>query len=225
MDRISMVEHLALYSVFHRDLRTRIIHACCAGPIMLSGAVIMAYLSERLLAPWLVLASSHWSGLLNLTTLTGIAACVAYAPRSLLVTVANAAWLLPAVIVGRALGVSSWVYAAVALGVQVLSWSVLVEIAHKRFEPLVRYAGQDVDSGLYFRKGFFLAANTGRRVSWLDAFIQFNIGNPSVSCDVLFLFFSRFACVRTLEREVRSRIALVQARLAQGQPPLIGVER
>ena len=205
---LSAVQHLALYSAFHRSAGNLALHAVCVPLIFLTGAVLLAYAGDR----------SH--ALLHAGTLAVTCCCILLARVDKVGAVALFAWLAPTCgLAGLAVrsAPSAWLL-PLAAAVHALAWVLTVSVGHARLEPGVMLGGYTEDSNLYFRAGYFTAREIGCPVAPIDRLIQFCIAPLSLTHDALVSFGLRAAHDR---RIVRQR-ELVLERLRSGQPPFAG---
>ena len=206
---LSAVQHLALYSAFHRAAGNKALHALCVPLIFLTGAVLLAYAGDR----------SH--ALLHAGTLAVACGCIALACIDRVGAFALFAWLAPLCgLAGLAVrSVPSASLLPLAAAVHALAWVLTVSVGHARLEPGVMLGGYTEDSNLYFRAGYFTAREIGCPVAPIDRVIQFCIAPLALTHDALVSVGFRAAYER---RIVRQREVVLE-RLRCGHPPFAGL--
>lgn len=184
--RLSLVQHLAMYTAFHQAPRNRALHAAGVPLVLFTALVLFAYvgsLGTVLSALTFVLfmrLDVGGAAVLSGLCLTG--SLVA----SALVNLVPAPVLIPLTLIFHG-----------------LAWYLLVVVGHLRHEPMIETPRGPVDSNEYFRRGLFLAKNTGVQVSFFDKLIQFSI-SPLAATHELFE-------VLGLRGEIGAQVAAVRA--------------
>lgn len=195
---LSLTEHLALYTAFHRGPGNRAVHAICMPLIFLSGGVFFALVKAA--AP---------------VALAMVALLALVDRRGALVM---GAWLVPVALAASA-ALDLWPFVILAplmVVVHLAAWALTVRVGHLRFEPTLRVQSREEDSNLYFRQHYFTASGLGVAVRLTDRAVQFCIAPLSVTHDLLVWLGFR----RDLEaRIVRARAAILE-RLSRGDAPL-----
>ena len=204
MNRLTIVQHLALYTSFHQDHRNRVVHQLAAPFVYFSAMLALQVLVPALVLPLLIasvamVALADWKG----ATVFGLGLVVEYAA---------AVWLshqLP--------GLPLLLLAAVVQG---SAWAALIFIGHTLFEPHLDVEGQPASKGLYFERHYNLAEGVGAPVNLYDRVLQFSIAPLAHSNELLFALGLR----RDFEQRVSAERARVVARLNEGHAPF-GEER
>ena len=216
--RLGVQEQIALYSVFHKDPVNRAIHSVTMPLIILSGLM--------LLAPFGPPIPGMFGGqvTLNLGLVIFAATALSFFLLERLSALVMIGWLAGLVVVAEALAPRMSLAALVALNaaVQWISWYLAVHVGHERFEPSLLAAdvrGDEpaaVSSNLYFRRGYFVLRNVGRKVTPLEAFQQFAVSPYAATLDLLFVFGYR----PDLRRRIEMLAGEYAARIARGEAVL-----
>ncbi len=199
MNRLPIVQHLALYTAFHQDHRNRLVHQLASPLVYFSAMLALQVLVPVLVLPLLIasvamLALANWQGALAF----GL---------GLLVEWAAAAWLshqLPTLPL-----------LALAAVVQGGAWAALIFIGHTRFESHLDVEGKPASKGLYFERHYNFGKGLGASVNLYDRMLQFSIAPLAHSNELLFALGLR----RDLEQRISAERARVVARLGEGQAP------
>ena len=201
MNRLPLVQHLALYTAFHQDHRNRLVHQLASPLVYFSAMLALQVLVPVLVLPLLLasvamLALADWKGALAFGF-------------GLVVEWGAAAWLshqLPTLPL-----------LALAAVVQGGAWAALIFIGHTRFEAHLDVEGKPASKGLYFERHYNFGKGLGTSVNLYDRMLQFSIAPLAHSNEVL----SALGLRRDLEQRVSAERANVVARLAAGQTPFV----
>ena len=199
MNRLPIVQHLALYTAFHQDHRNRLVHQLASPLVYFSAMLALQVLVPVLVLPLLIasvamLALADWKGAMAF----GL---------GLLVEWAAAAWLSHQF--------STLPLLLVAAVVQGGAWATLIFLGHQQFESHLDVEGKPASKGLYFERHYNFGEGLGARVGLYDRMLQFSIAPLAHSNELLFAL--------GLRREFAQRISdereRVVARLSEGRAP------
>jgi uncharacterized membrane protein YGL010W len=199
MNRLPIVQHLALYTCFHQDSRNRLVHQLASPFVYFSAMLALQALVPALVLPMVVasvamLAIADWKGA------GAFGLCLA-------VEWGAAVWLSHQLSVVPLL--------LIAAVVQCGAWATLIFIGHTVFEAHLEVEGQPASKGLYFERRYNLGQGLGTTVSLYDRALQFSIAPLAHTNELLFALGLR----RDLEAQLNSERARVLARLETGLTP------
>lgn len=166
--KLTLEQHLAMYTAFHQAPTNRALHAIGVPLVMVSALVLLAYAGSL--------------GLVLSVPVFVLFMTVDIAGAAVLSGLCLTGSVVASALVNR---VPSTALVPVALAVHGLAWYLLVRIGHLRCEPMIETPLGPVDSNEYFRRGLFLAKNTGVEVRFVDRLIQFAI-SPLATVHELF---------------------------------------
>lgn len=163
-----MVEQLGLYRMFHQNPKNQLLHHLALPLIFYSIWLVVSLWGTTplycLLAFNFLCYQRLDFGIAAWTTLwLALLAYLAYQ---------SAAYL------------SLYPLLGIATFCQVLGWGAAVYWGHHCSEAQLLYQGKWVSSNIYFDKNMFILRNVGRKPSYLDAFLQYNIApfNLTLEC-------------------------------------------
>lgn len=199
MNRLPIVQHLALYTAFHQDHRNQWVHQLASPFVYFSAMLAVQVLVPALVLPLLIasvamLAVADWKG----AAVFGLTFAVEWAAA---VWLSHQLSMLPLLII--------------AAVVQGSAWATLIFLGHSVFEGHLDVEGQPASKGLYFERQYNLGQGLGTRLNLYDRMLQFSIAPLAHSNELLFALGLR----RDFERQVSDERARVVARLSEGLTP------
>jgi uncharacterized membrane protein YGL010W len=199
MNRLPIVQHLALYTAFHQDHRNRWVHQLASPFVYFSAMLAVQAVVPTLVLPLLVasvamLAIADWKG-------------AAVFGLSFVVEWAAAVWLSHQL--------STLTLLIIAAAVQGGAWATLIFLGHTVLEPHLEVEGEPASKGLYFERRYNLGQGLGTSLTLYDRMLQFSIAPLAHSNELLYAIGLR----RDFEQQVSAERARVVARLSEGQTP------
>jgi uncharacterized membrane protein YGL010W len=191
-----LLEQLALYTMFHRDRRSVIIHGLMMPVVVFGGLVAFALVPHAAVALTLIVAALY---LLLDVRVAGLFA----------LWIAPMVWLAE-LTVARGLGFALLVIALT----QTVGWLLISEVGHVRCEPKIQTPSGPVDSNLYMRRGHLALANLGRKTGLISRLEQIAISPFALTLDAMYAF----GFAPDLRAQVHRLAELNLERLAHGKP-------
>ena len=199
MNRLPIVQHLALNTAFHQDHRNQWVHQLASPFVYFSAMLAVQAVVPTLVLPLLVasvamLAIADWKG-------------AAVFGLSFVVEWAAAVWLSHQL--------STLTLLIIAAAVQGGAWATLIFLGHTVLEPHLEVEGEPASKGLYFERRYNLGQGLGTSLTLYDRMLQFSIAPLAHSNELLYAIGLR----RDFEQQVSAERARVVARLSEGQTP------
>jgi uncharacterized membrane protein YGL010W len=199
MNRLPIVQHLALYTSFHQDHRNQVVHQLASPFVYFSAMLALQVLVPVVVVPVIIasiamLALADWKG-------AAVFGFGVFAEWAAVVWLGHHVSALPLLLL--------------AAVVQGGAWATLIFIGHNVFESNLDVEGKPASKGLYFERQYNLGHGLGASVNLYDRMLQFSIAPLAHSNELLFALGLR----HDFEGQISAERARVVARLSEGQTP------